>query len=290
MSLGQLGTLLSNVSQLSPADADIIETTDPSSNRSGISSSGTTEHAAESPAAEDSSSESAYDVWVSAILSSVQSQLNSSSTHGSSSSSTKLPTSTAITQLVWGVSEMRIDPGGPLLAELWAILEPQLQDLLGSDLATLTCGLGIIVVETGRPLQPPQPPASSSASPAEQLQQHRQRWVQVLGTEAEYQLKQFPTDFDAFSLARLVSGLAGLGFDPEAGFRTILMRAVYPSMKTIEEKAAVDFALAKFGKVSMKYDTRWTFAEMHWLPGHERDKRRIMKENWVKTQWTGSKY
>lgn len=179
MSLGQLGTLLSNVSQLSPADADIIETTDPSSNLSGISSSGTTEHATESPAAEDSNSENAYDVWVSAILSSVQSQLNSSSTHGSSSSSTKLPTSTAITQLVWGVSEMRIDPGGPLLAELWAILEPQLQDLLGSDLATLTCGLGIIVVETGRPLQPPQPPASSSASPAEQLQQHRQRWVQV---------------------------------------------------------------------------------------------------------------
>lgn len=59
---------------------------------------------------------------------------------------------------------------------------------------------------------------------------------------------------------------------------------------SIDEKGAVDFALAKLdakGKRSMHYDPRWTHEELKWLPRRERDKRRILKEGWYRTQWTG---
>jgi hypothetical protein len=60
--------------------------------------------------------------------------------------------------------------------------------------------------------------------------------------------------------------------------------------RTIEEKGAVDFALAKLdakGKRSMHYDPRWTHEELKWLPRRERDKRRILSEGWYRTQWGG---
>jgi hypothetical protein len=99
---------------------------------------------------------------------------------------------------------------------------------------------------------------------------------------------------------------------PEQFSRT-LMAAVYARTSTIAERGAVDFALAKlntaqefaaavaaaaagadggarFARRSLHFDPRWTHEEMSacgWLPRHDRDKRRIIKENWRRTQWTG---
>lgn len=66
-------------------------------------------------------------------------------------------------------------------------------------------------------------------------------------------------------------------------------QAVYSKTNTIEEKAAVDFALAKLeaGARTMVFDPRWTHEELRWLPRSERDKRRIIKEGWVRTKWGG---
>jgi hypothetical protein len=35
------------------------------------------------------------------------------------------------------------------------------------------------------------------------------------------------------------------------------------------------------------FDPRWTHEELHWLPRNERDKRRIIKEGYFRTQWGG---
>jgi hypothetical protein len=170
-------------------------------------------------------------------------------------------------------------------------------------------------------------------------------------------------DFSAWDLARAISGVADLGLQPGEEFRTWLMKAVYTHLRTIEEKGAVDFALAKLqqGDRSMRFDPRWawpgagalpawarpgcpwrlpprwqpaarclrrgwgpgvhagqppppppatcacalpagqqgrpraaprtarrwTHEELGWLPGHERDKRRIIKDGWFKTKWAG---
>jgi hypothetical protein len=58
---------------------------------------------------------------------------------------------------------------------------------------------------------------------------------------------------------------------------------------TIEDKAAVDFALCKLESSdrSLHYDPRWTHEELHWLPRRERDKRRIIKQTWQRSQWGG---
>jgi hypothetical protein len=99
---------------------------------------------------------------------------------------------------------------------------------------------------------------------------------------------------------------------PEQFSRT-LMRAVYARTSTIAERGAVDFALAKlntaqefaaavataaagadggarFARRSLHFDPRWTHEEMSacgWLPRHDRDKKRIIKESWKRTQWGG---
>ena len=53
----------------------------------------------------------------------------------------------------------------------------------------------------------------------------------------------------------------------------------------------MDFALARLEGVghdrSMHFDPRWTHEELNWLPRRERDKRRILKEGWQRTQWGG---
>ena len=69
------------------------------------------------------------------------------------------------------------------------------------------------------------------------------------------------------------------------------MQAVYSRIHTIGEKAAVDFALTRLdegGDRSLFYDPRWTYEEMGWLPRSERDKRRIIKETWQRSQWRGA--
>jgi hypothetical protein len=67
------------------------------------------------------------------------------------------------------------------------------------------------------------------------------------------------SDFSAWDLGRLISGVADLGLPVDEEFRSWLMKAVYTHLRTIEEKGAVDFALAKLqqGDRSMHYDPRW---------------------------------
>jgi hypothetical protein len=115
-------------------------------------------------------------------------------------------------------------------------------------------------------------------------------WQAAVAEEAEYQVTEFVGDLGAFDLARLASGLADLGVTPSSRLQETLLKAVYMRTRTIEEKGAVDFALAKLdakGKRSMHYDPRWTHEELKWLPRRERDKRRILSEGWYRTQWGG---
>ena len=58
----------------------------------------------------------------------------------------------------------------------------------------------------------------------------------------------------------------------------------------------MDFALHKLASseseslTSMHYDTRWTHEEMScagWLPRHDRDKKRIIAEQWQRSLWGG---
>ncbi|KAJ9531420.1 hypothetical protein QJQ45_006874 [Haematococcus lacustris] len=78
--------------------------------------------------------------------------------------------------------------------------------------------------------------------------------------EALVQLTDFSSDFQAADLTRLISGLADLklGGQISSDLRFKLMRAVYGKVNSIEDKAGVDFALAKLDsrESSMHYDTR----------------------------------
>lgn len=117
-------------------------------------------------------------------------------------------------------------------------------------------------------------------------------WQAAVAEEAEYQVTEFVGDLGAFDLARLAAGLADLGVTPSSSLQERLLKAVYMRTRTMEEKGAVDFALAKLdakGKRSMHYDPRWTHEELKWLPRRERDKRRILSEGWYRTQWGGWK-
>jgi hypothetical protein len=85
------------------------------------------------------------------------------------------------------------------------------------------------------------------------------------------------------------AGLADVGAPVDEALRTPLMTAVHLRLRTIGDKAAIDFALAKLeaGARSMHFDPRWTHEELHWLPRRERDKRRILKDGWYRTKWGG---
>lgn len=60
---------------------------------------------------------------------------------------------------------------------------------------------------------------------------------------------EFPADFTASDIARLARGMAALGMAArvftDAEFTRVLMKAVYGKTRTLADKAAVDFALAR---------------------------------------------
>jgi hypothetical protein len=215
--------------------------------------------------------------------------------------------------LVWSLSNLRHTPTQQQWQAVLAAAQARLDDFYGPDLATLVCGAGSILSsgsssfdpEGGVRVQPaglgavaeasgPADAAgssdgSSSGSASIQLVVPA-GFADAVLAEVQYQITEFPADLGAFDLARIASGLADLGISPTSALQDRLMKAVYMRTRTIEEKGAVDFALAKLdakGKKSMHYDPRWTHEELKWLPRRERDKRRMIKEGWVRTQWTG---
>jgi len=203
----------------------------------------------------------------------------------------------AVAQLLWGVSELVGGPSSaaaaaaaaataqgaqpaatsstePYVDELWvataakAVLAGILDAaFFAPDLCTALCALGSL---------------GYTAAPD---------WAAAVAKEAEYQVTEFMADFTPQDLARLASGLADLRLQPALGpnFQPALMKAVYSKLRTIEDKGAVDFALAKLetGERSMHYDPRWTHEELRWLPRRERDKRRIIEQGFVRSQWGG---
>ncbi|KAF8072754.1 hypothetical protein HT031_000414 [Scenedesmus sp. PABB004] len=207
---------------------------------------------------------------------------------------------------LWALSNLRHAPAAAQWDALLRAAAAQLPDFYGPDLARLLCAAGSIHASARGAFAPDggvaQPPAAAggggggdaaggggdAAPPALALPPG---WLDAVAGEAEYQVVEFPGDLGAFDLARLASGLADLGLAaPSARLSEGLLKAVYARTRSIEEKGAVDFALAKLdagGKRSMHFDPRWTHEELHWLPRRERDKRRIIKEGWYRTQWGG---
>lgn len=221
--------------------------------------------------------------------------------------------------LLWSLSNLRYTPDPQQWQELLQAAQGRLEEFYGPDLALLVCGAGSILSSTSSSFDPeggvrlqqraadaaaaaaaPSAPdadasmqvplvSSSSSSSLGQLVLPA-GFADAVLAEVQYQVTEFPADLGAFDLARLASGLADLGISPSTALQDRLMKAVYMRTRTIEEKGAVDFALAKLdakGKKSMHYDPRWTHEELKWLPRRERDKRRLIKEGWVRTQWTG---
>lgn len=225
---------------------------------------------------------------------------------------TQLPQlSTAqLSGLLWSLSNLRHTPHPQQWTALLQAAATNIQDFYGPDLAQFVCAAGSIYansnssfdLETGArqqvlaaepavgtpPAAAPAPAAGLAAGqPALALPEG---WQVAVAQEVQYQVTEFVGDLGAFDLARLASGLADLGITPSSSLQDVLLKAVYMRTRTIEEKGAVDFALAKLdakGKKSMHYDPRWTHEELHWLPRRERDKRRILKEGWYRTQWSG---
>jgi hypothetical protein len=213
--------------------------------------------------------------------------------------------------LVWSLSNLRHMPTQQPWQAVLAAAQARLEEFYGPDLATLVCGAGSILSSGNSSFEPEggvrvqlakvgaaaaeasgQTDAAGdgdSSSSTSQLVVPA-GFADAVLAEVQYQITEFPADLGAFDLARLASGLADLGISPTAALQDRLMKAVYMRTRTIEEKGAVDFALAKLdakGKKSMHYDPRWTHEELKWLPRRERDKRRLIKEGWYRTQWTG---
>jgi hypothetical protein len=169
----------------------------------------------------------------------------------------------------------------------------RLPDFFGPDLAKTVCAAATLAAGNGGAAPPASsgggsrggladaPPAGAAAAAVGVTA----AWARAVIDECEYQLVEFSADFTPFDLARLALGIAllqDIGADaaaaqaggaawPEAGvrLREALLKAVYARTRTIEEKAAVDFALARLdakGKRSMHYDPRWTHEELNWLP------------------------
>ena len=166
------------------------------------------------------------------------------------------------------------------LSKQWALhllrqlgSQGRLSDFYGPDLAALVSSCGSICT-----IRKTQDQGESS-------------WKEALSTEVTYQLKEFTADFVAFDVALMISGLADLDIPCTPDLKGAIMKGVYTKTRTIEDKSAVDFALVKLeerGEKSMLYDPRWTHEELRWLPRRERDKRRILKEGWKRTQWGGA--
>ncbi|GAX75902.1 hypothetical protein CEUSTIGMA_g3345.t1 [Chlamydomonas eustigma] len=114
-------------------------------------------------------------------------------------------------------------------------------------------------------------------------------WRTALAAESKFQLIEFTADFKPMDISNLLLGLADLSVPIDADLHTAIRKAVFSKTGTIEEKAAMDFALARLetGDKSLHFDPRWTHEELNWLPRRERDKRRIIKENWKRSQWGG---
>ena len=168
---------------------------------------------------------------------------------------------------LWSLSNLQHTLEAAAVQKLLEAVRTQLQDFYAPDLCRLVAALGAIWEE----------PQGSEL-------------VSEIAAECEYQLVEFPSDFEAFDLARLATGLAVLGVAPTERLQGALIKVVYMRTRTIEEKAAVDFALARLdskGKKSMHYDARWTHEELQWLPRRERDKRRLLKDGWFRTKWSG---
>lgn len=211
--------------------------------------------------------------------------------------------------LVWSLSNLRHTPSQQHWGAILGAAQARLQDFYGPDLALLVCGAGSIVSsstssfdpDSGLKQQdsstspPPSPSDNTAATTTSSAVVNSDLtlpggWADAVLEEVSYQVTQFPADLGAFDLARTASGLADLGISPSTQLQDKLLKAVYMRTRTIEEKGAVDFALAKLdakGKKSMHYDPRWTHEELKWLPRRERDKRRLIKEGWYRTQWTG---
>lgn len=175
-------------------------------------------------------------------------------------------TTAQLASLMWSLSNLSCNVPPALLEPLLGAAQAELQEFYSPDLARLVCAVSSLLEEV--------PSELSSA----------------LLAECEYQLVSFPGDFTAFDLARLTTGLAGLPQAPSDKLRSALTKAVYVSTRTMEEKGAVDFALARLdanSAKSMHFDPRWTHEELKWLPRRERDKRRILKDGWFRTRWQG---
>lgn len=236
--------------------------------------------------------------WMAAVLTDLCSRLQDLST-------------AQLAGLVWSLSNLRHMPTQQQWQAVLAAAQARLEEFYGPDLATLVCGAGSILSSGNSSFEPEggvrvqlakvgaaaaeasgQTDAAGdgdSSSSTSQLVVPA-GFADAVLAEVQYQITEFPADLGAFDLARLASGLADLGISPTAALQDRLMKAVYMRTRTIEEKGAVDFALAKLdakGKKSMHYDPRWTHEELKWLPRRERDKRRLIKEGWYRTQWTG---
>lgn len=172
---------------------------------------------------------------------------------------------TDLATLAWTLSEIGHQPQQTWLAVFYPVVEEQLDSFFASDLCSLVCAVGLF-------------DSKPSAN-----------WLRKVITEVEYHLKEYVNDFSAYDIARYLTGLGDLGVSGNDGFQELVQKAIYLKVKTIQERAAVDYALTRFdsGLKTSVYNTKWTFEEIHWLPRHERDKKRIVKENWEKTQWQG---
>lgn len=193
--------------------------------------------------------------------------------------------------LLWSLSNLRHTLQQQFWEDMLRAAEAKLQDFYGPDLAQFLCAAGSIFSSSNSSYDPEVGLQASLAAADTQVQLTLPPGLAAaVAGEVEYQVCEFVGDLSAFDLARLASGLADLGIEPSAKLQDALLKAVYMRTRTIEEKGAVDFALAKLdakGKKSMHYDPRWTHEELKWLPRRERDKRRIIKENWYRTQWGG---
>jgi len=200
-------------------------------------------------------------VWQAGVLDLIHEQLPTLSEE-------EMPTLAA---LVWAVSELGCTPAQPWLHTVAAKVQQGIESgsFLAPDFCQLVAALG-----------------SMGYKPDAQ-------WTAALMKEVQLQLAEFLSDFNATDVARMASGVADMGLAPimfaTEDLNRLFMKAAYSKTKTIEDKAAVDFALAKLSadERSMHYDPRWTHEELSWLPRNERDKRRLIKENWVPSQWGG---
>lgn len=231
-----------------------------------------------------------------------------------------------LSEALWSLSNL---PGqgseaGAATAQILGAAARRLPDFFAPDLARLVCAAGTLAAAPAAAAGPAEGPGANAdaepepeAGPGPRSLGIDAAWVAKVMDECEYQVVEFPADFGAFDLARMALGLAqlsGLGTsgsgssgagpasgagaagsgaawpEPSGRLRDALLKAVYARTRTIEEKAAVDYALARLdakGKRSMHFDPRWTHEELNWLPRRERDKRRILKDGWYRTRWQG---